>query len=328
MSLPTLPWPLLILALMASAFCMVSFAESRMALVLLSSSEMSRGGALAMVSPSFNIPASLDPKEISTYWLPIRPSVLMDATESFLRTLRVPLSKSMTTVTFSSGRGGRSIRLTVPWCIPPTSTSAPLLRPATVGKAARRRYVELNRNFLSPIRNTAPARISSATKMKTPNRNTPDILRSLSQELNDERVLALLQILEGSFHADGSFVDQNHPIRKGFRAVDVMGHHNGSHLAIFLQLRNQFPDFPGCDRVQAGRRLIEEQDVGIHCERARQSNALLHSPRDLGRHFLQVLLHSNAREQRPHTVLALLRRQLGVPDQGKGHVFLHCQRVV
>ncbi len=75
---------------------------SRMVLVFAIGSEMSRGRALAMVSPFLNLGASGDPNEISTYLSPNKPSGLMDATESFLRTSLVARYMSITTVTFSS----------------------------------------------------------------------------------------------------------------------------------------------------------------------------------------------------------------------------------
>jgi hypothetical protein len=69
-----------------------------------------------MVSPLFSLAASFEPNVISTYLSPSRPSDLIDATESFLRMSRVALCKSITTVTFSSGRFGKLIRFTVPTC--------------------------------------------------------------------------------------------------------------------------------------------------------------------------------------------------------------------
>ena len=62
----------------------------------------------------------------------------------------VDLASSMETVTFSPGFLGNSMLVTVPLCTPPTCTSAPSARPATLSNCAFSWYVERKQIFLAP----------------------------------------------------------------------------------------------------------------------------------------------------------------------------------
>src|SRR6266536_550901 len=164
--------------------------------------------------------------------------------------------------------------------MPPTRTSAPPLRPATLSNSALSRYVELNRNCFVPIQNTPAPNISSATTMNTPNRKILDIAspRAITEKPRDKLVAAALQFVEASLRHDVPFVEQNHTVAISLGTVDIVCNHDGAHRAFSFQIDNQIPDFHGSDWVQPGRRLIKEEDFWIQRQRACQPHPLLHAP--------------------------------------------------
>ena len=62
-----------------------------------------------------------------------------------------------------------------------------------------------------------------------------------------------------------------------------MRDHDDCHAERFLQLDDQLVDSHGHDRIEAGGRLIAEQDVRVHGNGASQAGALFHAARELCR---------------------------------------------
>ena len=87
-----------------------------------------------------------------------------------------------------------------------------------------------------------------------------------------------LQSREWKQHDDavGHFADRLHVVRDD---------HAGD---VFLRagLQNQFVDHVAHDRVEPGRRLVVEHDLGIHRQRPGQPDALAHAAREFGRLLL------------------------------------------
>ena len=54
------------------------------------------------------------------------------------------------------------------------------------------------------------------------------------------------------------------------------------------------------DRVQSGGRLVEEQDVGIERQRARQARPLAHAAAEFGGQLLDRMLHADQAELEHH----------------------------
>src|SRR6266850_5491248 len=94
----------------------------------------------------------------------------MLTTESFLSTLRVERSISMTSVISPLDCVGSTICFTVPLLMPPTRTSEPPISPPTFLNEDFKRYVDEKRNCLSPIRNTPMPSTTSDPKIKAPRR--------------------------------------------------------------------------------------------------------------------------------------------------------------
>jgi hypothetical protein len=60
---------------------------------------------------------------------------------------------------------------------------------------------------------------------------------------------------------------------------------NNAQAQGMLQRADEFGEFGSADRVEARGRLVEENDIGIERERARQRHALDHAAGKLGRIF-------------------------------------------
>ncbi len=62
------------------------------------------------------------------------------------------------------------------------------------------------------------------------------------------------------------------------------------------QLEDQVVEQARADRIEPGRRLVEEQDVGIERHGARQAGALLHAAADLRRKEVLEALEADQRQ--------------------------------
>src|SRR5436190_8896687 len=182
---------------------------------------------------------------------------------------------------------------TVPTRTPPDRTTAPSSRPATVSKAACRRYVRLQRYCRSPMRNTPMPKMISDPRMKAPSRAVLDmgLPERRPHERRNEWVIALLHLVEGSLGCDAALVQQHDAVGQRFDGSQIMRHDDRGDRACLPQLPNQLDDLRCGDRVEPRRRLVEQHDLGIQRERARQSDTFLHASGDVRGQLVEVALH-------------------------------------
>ena len=64
---------------------------------------------------------------------------------------------------------------------------------------------------------------------------------------------------------------------------DLVTHHDGGEVELPVEIEDQVVDGVDENRIEARRRLVEEDDLGLGDERARDRDALAHAARDLGR---------------------------------------------
>ena len=64
-----------------------------------------------------------------------------------------------------------------------------------------------------------------------------------------------------------------------------------------LQLENQLVDLAGGYGIQSRSGFVQQQDVGVERQRARQPYALLHAARNIRRHLLEIAFHAHTRKQ-------------------------------
>jgi hypothetical protein len=73
------------------------------------------------------------------------------------------------------------------------------------------------------------------------------------------------------------------------QAIQIVRHHKDREAKRLLQGRNQRVEIAGRYRVKAGGRFVEEYDLGIESESARQRGAFCHSAGQLGGKLVPVI---------------------------------------
>ena len=73
------------------------------------------------------------------------------------------------------------------------------------------------------------------------------------------------------------------------QAVEIVRHHEHGKAQRALQRLDQRVEFAAGDRVEAGCRLVEEQDFRIERQRARERDALGHAAGKLRRKLVAVI---------------------------------------
>src|SRR5262249_37722494 len=125
-------------------------------------------------------------------------------------------------------------------------------------------------------------------------------------------------------HGPGLGVQKHGVVRDGEDTGQLVrdDHHGGAEAG--AQLQDQVVEPARADRIQSGRRLVEEQDVGVERHGPRDTGALEHASADLGGIELLVAGQAYQRQLERYdlTDLALgeprerLQRQADVPRQG------------
>ena len=97
------------------------------------------------------------------------------------------------------------------------------------------------------------------------------------------RVIRVKHRLHGADDQHPFFGQDGDTVANRVQAVQVVGHHEHGEAEGPLQAEHELIKGGGADRIEAGGGLVEEQDVGVERERAREPGALAHAPRQLGR---------------------------------------------
>src|SRR5690349_13845948 len=75
-----------------------------------------------------------------------------------------------------------------------------------------------------------------------------------------------------------SFVDEGRdPVADRVETVEIVRHHEDGEAEAALQVAHQGVELAGADRVEAGGRLVEEEELGIERQGARETGALAHA---------------------------------------------------
>jgi hypothetical protein len=81
------------------------------------------------------------------------------------------------------------------------------------------------------------------------------------------------------------------------------------------------------DRIEAGARLVDEQDRRIERHRPRQAGALLHAARQIAGHLVEVLFEADGRQLLLRSLADLVVRPVGVAAHREGDVVADAHRV-
>src|SRR5450432_2885560 len=98
----------------------------------------------------------------------------------------------------------------------------------------------------------------------------------LEKFLNELNVTGL-KFFKAAFDDYLPLVEQGETVGNRFCAVQVVGHHDGGHVMFCLETKNQITNFGRTDWVETGRGLIEQENVRLQRQRARQTYPFLHA---------------------------------------------------
>ena len=104
------------------------------------------------------------------------------------------------------------------------------------------------------------------------------------------------------------------------QARQLVGHDHDSCAKTAAELEDQVVQPVGGDGIEAGRRLVEEQDIGIECERPRQGSALAHAAGEFGRHLVRRPGQPDQRQLEVHEHADRRRVERGEHLQGERDV--------
>ena len=104
------------------------------------------------------------------------------------------------------------------------------------------------------------------------------------------------EVLRGVQRHDASAVDHRDPVAQALRLLHEVRREQHRRAA-FTNPPHQLPDLAPRLRVEAGRELVEQHDLGLVDERQRDERALLLPARQLPKRYAGALREAEAREQ-------------------------------
>ena len=107
---------------------------------------------------------------------------------------------------------------------------------------------------------------------------------------------------------------------------DVVRDHGVGAAVLGVHLLDQLAEQRRAHRVEPRVRLVEEHDVRVHHERAREAGALAHAARELVRHLVVSAGEADLAQAPRHDLRDLLLALVGVLTQREGRVVEHVHR--
>src|SRR5262245_26646686 len=184
--------------------------------------------------------------------------------------------------------------VTEPISTPLNLTGAPTFRPSTdPGKYMTK--VVVFRNSLPEPKIVIPTTASAmAPRTKAPIRaglaflpipgTSLERLRAPGEEATYPRVVGVVaQLLRRAARADRSRLDVEEDTVRTDRedARQLVRHDHDGRVEAVAELEDQVVEKPGADRIETGRRLVEEQYLRVQRHRPGQAGALHHAPAQL-----------------------------------------------
>src|SRR5436309_10694322 len=114
-------------------------------------------------------------------------------------------------------------------------------------------------------------RVGTATRSALPRSLHPQRALGLAgEELPDELILGVEQLLRGTGLHDPALPQDRDVLRDPAGGHDVVGDHAVAAAVLLVDLLDELAEESGPDRVEAGVRLVEEHDLRVEHERARE----------------------------------------------------------
>ena len=95
-------------------------------------------------------------------------------------------------------------------------------------------------------------------------------------------MIVLQQLFHRTYH-DVLVEQHGDAITNRIEAVQIVRHHENGEAEAVVQSLDEFVVVGGADRVEAGGRLVQEQQLGVEGQRPGQAGALAHAAGELGR---------------------------------------------
>ena len=143
------------------------------------------------------------------------------------------------------------------------------------------------------------------------------------EELAHPRIVALVaQLARIAFGDDAllAAVEHDHAVGDREDARQLVRDDDERDAEVARESPDQRVELGGRDRIEARRRLVEEQDHRIERHRARDRRALLHAARDLRRQVAGERTEADERQLHPRDQLDLVGREVRVLLERQPHV--------
>src|SRR4051812_5472212 len=220
----------------------------------------------------------------------------------------------------SAGLNTAAILVTCPTRTPRNWTGEPTDSPAIEPEKNITKVTRFSKNLPEPKTRMPAARSATAPTTKPPMSvlfawlATARLLTA-GEEREHSRVLRFrqqpLRVARGD-HGLALAVEEYGIVGDGEDARQLVGHDHDGGVEAVAQIEDQIVEPPRADRVEACRRLVEEEDVRVEGHRARESGALLHAAADLGRIVVLEARETDQRELERGERGDLLRADVGV----------------
>src|SRR4051812_14506249 len=227
------------------------------------------------------------------------------------------------TWTSSSGASWPAFSKISVYSSPPSSRSsshAPRRTTRVSASAAAPRATVIDARPKPPVRRAASASASSRSL------HPQGPLRGTRQELADELVVGVEELLRGPRLDDPPLPEDG----------DVLGHPLGGHdvvrdddvraAVLCVDLLDELAQQRGPNGIQTGVGLVEQDDVGVEHERAREAGTLAHATGELVRRLVPRPLETHLAQPAHDDVLDLVLALVRVLPEGERDVVVEVHR--
>ena len=121
-------------------------------------------------------------------------------------------------------------------------------------------------------------------------------------------------------HGVGRRIKEYAVVADGKDAVEIVGDDHDGHAHVLLEFEDELVQQGGADRVEPGRRLVKENDFGVHRQRAGEPGAFAHTAADFGRVIILESGKADEREFEGGLFPDLGGGKLRIALQGQGHI--------
>src|SRR5215208_2016857 len=151
-------------------------------------------------------------------------------------------------------------------------------------------------------------------------------LRLPGQELPDELVVGVEELARRARLDDPALPQDRDVVGHPPRRHDVVRDHAVRAAVLLVDLHDELAQERGANRVEPGVRLVEEHDVGVEHQRAREARPRAHTARELVRHLVGGGSKPHLAEAPVHDLADLVLALVGVLAERERGVVEHVHR--